>query len=89
MLFLVVETFKPGRLKDVKDRFDREGRLLPEGVHFVDSWMTEDGAQCFQIMKAGNAQLLQAWLDRWTDLVDFEAFPIKTSADFWSNYSTS
>lgn len=85
MLFMVVETFGAGALESVGERFWAKGRMLPEGVVYVDSWMTADGSRCFQLMEAPDRDKLQVWLDRWSDLVAFEVEEVIGSAAFWAN----
>jgi hypothetical protein len=83
MLFMVVERFKRGTVP-VEERFKRDGRMLPEDVTYVASWMETDGLRCFQLMEAPSRQALAPWMARWADLVDFEVSAVKTSAEFWS-----
>jgi len=84
MLFMVIERFKNGDAAPVGERFQRTGRMLPEGVVYHASWVSADGSRCFQIMEAPDAESLQPWIRRWHDLIDFEAVPVLTSADFWA-----
>ncbi|MGD0697020.1 MAG: DUF3303 family protein [Terriglobia bacterium] len=84
MLFVVIERFKPDSLKQIGERFRRGGRMLPEGVAYHASWVDSAGTRCFQIMDAPQRQLLDLWISRWDDLVDFEIVPVETSADFWA-----
>lgn len=84
MLFMVIETFKAGNSKAVGERFSQSGRMLPEGVAYHTSWVDPTGNRCFQIMEASNRELLDTWIARWNDLVDFEVIPVLTSADFWA-----
>jgi hypothetical protein len=84
MLFMVIERFKNGDYRSVGERFRRKGRMLPEDVFFHASWVDSDGARCFQIMEAPEAESLSAWVAHWSDLVDIEIVPVLTSADFWS-----
>jgi len=58
--------------------------MMPEGVTYVASWMEADGARCYQVMEASARELLDEWMGHWNDLVDFEAIPVVTSAEFWS-----
>jgi len=81
MLFMVVEHFKNGDAVPVYRRFREQGRLAPPGANYVNSWVTSDLTRCFQIMEAPNRALLDQWLARWTDLVDFEVVPVITSAE--------
>jgi hypothetical protein len=84
MLFLVIERFKGGDARPIGERFAREGRMLPEDVRYVESWVETDGSKCFQLVEAPNREALNPWTERWADLVDFEITPVLTSAEFWS-----
>ena len=74
--YMVIETFKPGAKDAVYDRFHRMGRLLPDGLSYIDSWLEEDGDRCFQLMATENRALLDEWMSRWSDLVSFEVVKI-------------
>ena len=89
MLFLVVERFKGGSLEAVRERFRAKGRMLPEGVDYQASWVTPDGKRCYQVMESPSRELLQEWISRWEDLVEFEIEPVLTSADFWAQFDVS
>ena len=80
MLYLIVENFR-GDPVPVYRRFRDQGRLAPEGLRYVSSWVTRDLQRCFQIMECDDPQLLRQWIDRWKDLVDFEVTPVMTSAE--------
>jgi hypothetical protein len=84
MLFMVIERFKQGDPRPIGERFKRSGRMLPEGVSYHASWIDSASMRCFQVMEAPDRQLLDAWIARWDDLVDFEVVPVLTSADFWA-----
>lgn len=84
MLFMVIERFKQGDAAPIGQRFRRSGRMLPEGVSYHASWVDSEGARCFQLMEAPHPELLDAWVRRWSDLIDFEIVPVVTSGDFWS-----
>ena len=81
MLFMVVEHFKNGDALPVYRRFREQGRLAPAGVNYVGSWVTCDLSRCFQLMEAPDRTLLDQWIARWADLVDFEVLPVITSAE--------
>ena len=85
MLFMVIERFKQGDWKSIGERFQRNGRMLPEGVTYRASWVDQDGTRCFQLLEAPQLESLTPWISRWDDLIDFEIVPVLTSADFWSN----
>jgi hypothetical protein len=84
MLFMVIERFKDGDARPIGKRFQRSGRMLPEGVVYHASWIDPAGARCFQVMEAPHAELLETWAGRWDDLIDFEIVPVLTSSDFWA-----
>lgn len=81
MLFLVIERFRSGDPVPVYRRFREQGRLAPEGLSYVASWVTEDLTACYQVMETGDRALLEAWIARWSDLVDFEVHPVITSPE--------
>lgn len=83
-LYMVVERFRDGSLDAVGERFARDGRMLPPGVEYIDSWMTTAGDRCFQLMRAPDRSALDAWIARWIDLVEFESTEVAPSAAFWS-----
>ena len=81
MLYMLIEEYKdPGALP-VYQRFNERGRMAPEGVRYVASWVTSDLRRCFQVMECDTRKLLETWMQRWADLVDFEVIPVMTSAD--------
>ena len=81
MLFMVVEHFKNKDALPVYRRFRDRGRLAPEGVQYISSWVDEKLERCFQIMEAGERDLLERWIENWSDLVDFEVFPVISSKE--------
>jgi len=84
MLFMVIERFKHGDARAVGERFQRSGRMLPEGLTYHASWVDSGGTRCFQIMEAAGVGSLNTWVSRWDDLIDFEIIPVLTSAEFWA-----
>ena len=81
MLFMVIEHFKNGDPQPVYRRFREQGRMLPAGLNYVDSWVTNTRDRCFQLMECEDQSLLKQWLERWEDLVEFEVIPVMTSAE--------
>lgn len=79
-LYMIVEDFKGGPVP-VYRRFREQGRLAPEGLRYIDSWVTPDLRRCYQVMECDDPALLQEWIDRWKDLVDFEVIPVVTSSE--------
>lgn len=83
-LFMVIERFKNGDAISVGERFRHSGRMLPDGVTYLASWVDLAGIRCFQVMEAPDAKTLSLWTGRWDDLVEFEIVPVQTSGDFWA-----
>jgi len=78
---MIIENFRNGDPAPVYARFRAQGRLAPEGLRYVSSWVTEDIRRCYQVMQCDDRTLLDAWIMAWSDLVDFEVHPVITSAD--------
>jgi hypothetical protein len=51
MLYMVIETFRGGDPRPVYRRFWDRGRLMPEGMEYRGSWVTEDLRGCFQVVE--------------------------------------
>jgi hypothetical protein len=81
MLYMIVEHFRNGDPAPVYARFRARGRLAPDGLRYVSSWVTEDLTRCYQVMETDDPALLDAWLAAWSDLVEFEVHPVVTSAE--------
>ncbi len=78
--FLVIERFKNGDAVPVYRRIRDKGRMAPVGLEYVASWVTDDLAVCYQVMKGEKAKVDQ-WIAQWQDLIDFEVLPALTSAE--------
>lgn len=81
MLYMVIEQYRGGDPVPVYRRFRERGRMAPEGLVYINSWVTMDTRRCYQIMECDDPQLLQHWIAQWADLVDFEIVPVVTSAE--------
>jgi len=81
MLYMVVEKFRDADPVPVYQRFRDRGRLAPDGLRYVASWVTADFRRCYQVMECDDVALLHDWTSRWDDLVDFEIVPVITSAE--------
>lgn len=81
MLYMVIERFKTPGAVEVYRRARERGRLLPDGLEYVSSWVDLGFTTCFQLMQTENEQLFELWTSRWNDLVDFEIVPVQTSAE--------
>jgi hypothetical protein len=81
MLYMVVERYRSGP-QPVYERAAAQGRMLPDGLHYLDSWVVSDSLDlCFQLMATDDPSLFDMWTERWSDLVDFEINAVVTSAD--------
>ena len=81
MLFMIIERYRHGDPKPVYDRFRARGRLAPDGLTYVNSWVTPDLTTCYQVMECSDRALLDAWISAWNDIVDFEVIPVITSPE--------
>jgi len=80
-LYMVVERFRNRDAAAVYRRFRDCGRMAPEGLIYVSSWVDENLEVCFQLMEASDRRLLDEWMSNWSDLVDFELHPVITSKE--------
>jgi hypothetical protein len=80
LLYMVVERFTQGP-GPIYERAARHGRLLPDGLEYLDSWVDERLDRCFQLMETDDVRLLHEWTGRWSDLAEFEIVPVITSAE--------
>jgi hypothetical protein len=78
---MIIEHYRDGDPKPVYARFRAKGRLAPDGLRYVNSWVTADLAHCYQVMECDDRHLLDEWIAAWSDLVDFEIHPVVTSAE--------
>jgi hypothetical protein len=81
MLFMVIERFRDRDAKAIYRRFRDSGRMMPEGLRYVGSWIEVNFDRCFQLMECDDARLLQQWIANWTDLMEFEVVPVATSEE--------
>jgi hypothetical protein len=81
MLYMVIETFHRGDAAPVYRRFRDRGRLMPDGIEYRGSWVTDDLRRCYQVMECDERALLDQWIANWSDLTDFEVIPVVTSAE--------
>jgi len=79
MLYMVIERFKDPPA--IYERLREKGRLMPEGLEYVSSWINADLTMCWQLMRTEEESLFQVWIDNWNDLMDFEIISVRTSAE--------
>ena len=81
MLFIVIEHFKNRDAAAVYRRYRERGRMMPDGLKYIESWVEPDYSRCFQLMECDDQRLFQQWTANWEDLVDFEIVPVITSKE--------
>ena len=80
MLYMIIERFKDRDAVPVYRRFRDQGRMAPDGLRYVSSWVTLEMDRCYQVMECEDRRILDQWMARWSDLVEFEVIPVVTSA---------
>ncbi len=81
MLFMLIERFKNRDTKAVYSRFKEKGRMMPEGLTYMGSWVEDNFDRCFQLMECDDPHLFQQWLVHWEDLSEFEIVHVVPSAE--------
>ena len=79
--YIVVEHFKNKDAVPVYRRFRERGRMVPEGLVYVASWVDHKLERCYQVMETHDRALLDEWMANWSDLIDFEVHPVVTSKE--------
>jgi Protein of unknown function (DUF3303) len=81
LLYMVVEHFKNQDALPVYRRFREQGRLAPEGLEYISSWVDEKFERCFQLMETDDPGKLHEWIGKWSDIVSFEVYPVISSEE--------
>jgi len=81
MLYMIVERFKNQDAAAVYRRFRDRGRMAPEGLVYVSSWVADNLELCYQLMETPDRTLIEEWMANWSDLVDFEVHPVIPSKE--------
>ena len=79
MLYMVIERFKDAPA--IYQRLREKGRMMPEGLKYISSWIDLDLKVCWQLMQTEDFGLFDKWIDNWRDLMNFEIVPVRTSAE--------
>jgi Domain of unknown function (DUF3303) len=74
--YLVIERFRGGDAKPVYERLRERGRLAPEGLAYVASFVDAGLRCCYQVMETDDPALLERWMAAWRDLVEFEVHEV-------------
>ena len=81
MLYMIIERYRNGDAIPVYRRFREKGRMAPEGLRYVSSWVVPDLTTCYQVMESDDPSNLDQWIAAWNDIVDFGVIPVITSAE--------
>ena len=81
MLFMVVERFRNQDAKTIYRRLREKGRMMPDGLTFVSSFVSADVSRCFQLMECDDVTLFQRWVAEWSDLMEIEIVPVTAGKD--------
>ena len=81
MMFMVIEKVRDQDGKAIYHRLRDKGRQMPDGLKFVNSWVSADLGRCFQLMEANDITLFQRWIAEWADLMEFEVVPVVQSRE--------
>ena len=81
MLYMVIERFKNRDAGAVYRRLRESGRMMPDGLNYIDSWVESNFDRCFQLMECHDQSLFDRWMVQWRDLIDFEIVPVMTSQE--------
>ena len=88
MLYMVIENFKNQDPLPIYRRFRDHGRLAPEGLHYVSSWVDENLKRCFQLMTTDDPKLIEQWIANWSDVIEFEVHLVIPSTEAAEKIST-
>jgi hypothetical protein len=81
MLYMVIERFKERAAPQIYRRLRDKGRMMPDGLEYVSSWIDLDFKRCWQLMRTDDESLFRHWTENWSDLMEFEIVPVRTSAE--------
>ncbi len=74
--YMVVEKFKPGLMEQNYQIYNQKGRMFPDGLYYLNSWVNAESNICFQLMETNDPALFDVWFAKWQQFVDFELYPI-------------
>ena len=89
MLFMVIEHFKNRDAQAVYRRVQERGRMLPDGLKYVGSWVEANFDRCFQLMECDDAGLFQKWILNGNDLIEFDIVPVLPSKETMENVTSA
>ncbi len=78
---MAIERFKGGSAGNVYLRLRKHGRMLPDSIRYINSWVDTDFSQCFQLMECDSLSSLNDWASAWSDLIDFEFVQVRSGTE--------
>ncbi|HYY13205.1 MAG TPA: DUF3303 family protein [Chthoniobacterales bacterium] len=79
MHYMVIERFMDAPA--IYERLSQKGRMMPEGLEYILSWIDLDFETCWQLMRTDDFALFDQWTKNWSDLMEFEIVAVRTSAE--------
>ncbi len=80
MVYMIIEKFHANKIKEIYSRLEEKGRLMPDRLKYINSWINEKIEICFQVMETESEDKLYEWIDNWKDLTNFEVIRVINSA---------
>jgi len=80
MVYMIIEKFHTNKIKEIYSRLEEKGRLMPDRLKYINSWINEKIEICFQVMETESEDKLYEWIDNWKDLTNFEVIRVINSA---------
>jgi len=87
LLYMIIEHFRNQDPVPIYRRFRDRGRMAPEGLQYISSWVDLNLERCFQLMETEHSEYLDAWIANWDDLVEFEVYPVISSKEAFEKVS--
>jgi hypothetical protein len=81
MLYMVIEHFHDGAAPEVYKRFREQGRMMPDSLKYIASWIEPNFERCFQLMEWEDRSAFDEWASKWNDLMELRSYPVLTSAE--------
>lgn len=81
MTHMIIETFKPGKVKQIYRSLEEKGRMQPKELTYINSWIDENMNRCFQVMETESIENIHEWISNWDDVMEFEIIPVISSSE--------
>ncbi|WP_234571801.1 DUF3303 domain-containing protein [Rhodohalobacter sp. 614A] len=81
MTYMIIETFKPGQVNEIYKRLEEKGRMQPEGLTYIHSWIDENMEKCYQVMETDSEEKIHQWISNWDDVMEFKIVPVISSEE--------